>query len=241
MPLPKPLSDIKNEISELIGQSKPVEALEYLQRLLPEGSGKRMQATLVQSKLTNANQKFRTNQIRFDDHSIEVSQVSASILEMAEGLTESDFESAQSQPVAAIPKFVVIYNEIDKPHFEMLKKQLSVLQRFNKIRFYDVYDPKGVDLEAEAKAEIKTADYLLVLVTTDLFNPTPIDWFEVASHALGEGRRMIPLRIKNLGFEVPELEKLKSLPSMGKWVSDYPNQDTAYAEIVAELRKLLPR
>lgn len=218
-----------------------MEALQYLQNLLPEGSGKRAQATLIQSKLTNANQKYFTGQIEFKEHKVEIAHVAAATLDMANGLIDSDFESAQSPEVSAIPKFVVIYNEMDKPHFEMLKKQLSVLQRFNKLRFYDVYDPKGVDLEAEAKSEIQTADYLLVLITADLFNPTPIDWFEVVSHALGEGRRMIPLRIKNLGFEVPELEKLRSLPSMGKWVSDFSNQDTAYAEIVGELRKLLPK
>ena len=241
MPLPKPLSEIKNTISELVGDTKPLEALQYLQGLLPEGSGKRNQATLIQSKLNNAFQKSRTGQIKFEDEQVEIAQVAAAILEMANGLTESDFESAKSRPIAAIPKFVVIYNEMDKPEFDILKKHLSVLQRFNKIRFYDVYNTNGVDLVTEAKSEIETADYLLVLITTDLFNPTPIDWFEVVAHALGEGRRMIPLRIKNLGFEVPELEKLKSLPSMGKWVSDFPNQDAAYAEIVGELRKLLPK
>lgn len=241
MPPPKPLSDIKNEISELIANSKQLEALQYLQGLLPEGSGKRNQAILIQSKLTNANSKSNTGQIDFREHQIELAQVSAAILDMVSGLIDSDFEAALSRPLSAIPKFVVIYNEMDKPHFEALRKQLAVLQRFNKIRLYDVYDPKAGDLVADAKAEIATADYLLVLITADLFNPTPVDWFEVVAQALGEGRRLIPLRIKNLGFEIPELEKLKSLPSMGKWVSDFSNPDNAYAEIAGELRKLLPK
>ncbi|MBC7775260.1 MAG: toll/interleukin-1 receptor domain-containing protein [Phycisphaerae bacterium] len=241
MPLPKPLSDIKNELGDFVAASEPQNALKYLQDLLPNGSGKHTQATLIQSKLSNANQKYQTGQIKFDDQTVEIAQVAAAILDMANSLSESDFDWTPARPIAAIPKFVVIYNELDKPHFEMLQRQLSVLKRFNKIRYYDVYDIEAVDLVKSAKEEIADADYLLVLITPDLFNEKPIDWFAVVSHALGEGRRMIPLRIKNLGFEIPELEKLKSLPSMGNWVSDLPNKDSAYAEIVGELRKLLPK
>jgi hypothetical protein len=82
------------------------------------------------------------------------------------------------------------------------------------------------------------SDYLVVLITVNLFNS---EWFELVYNALGENRRMIPLRIEKADFEGTGLEKFKSLPSMGKAVSDFPSQDAAYADIVGELKKLLPK
>lgn len=242
MPLTKPLSEVKEDIRAFVGESEQLKALQYLQGLLPENSGKRDQANLIQANLTLANQKYHTNQIKFEDHAIELSKVGASILEMVAGLTEADFvaQTAVAPSVSPIPKFVVIYNELDKPFFDGLKKQLTVLERFKKLRFVDVNGGDG-NLEERAKAEIADADYLLVLLTPQFFIPEPIDWFDLVSKALGDGHRMIPLRIQKLPDEVPELEKLKSLPSMGRWVSEMPNQDNAYAEIVGELRKLLPK
>jgi hypothetical protein len=52
---------------------------------------------------------------------------------------------------------------------------------------------------------------------------------------------MIPIRIEKADLEGTGLEKLKSLPSMGKAVSECANTDSAYAEIVSELKKLLPK
>jgi len=243
MPTPKPLSDLKKDVEEFISASEPQNALQYLQDLLPEGSGKRTQAILIQGKLSNAGQKHRTGQIRFEDHQIELSQVSAAILDLANGLSESDFESknnaAGRAPVAAVPKFVVIYDPADELHCKMLNRHLNVLKIMKKIRVYNVNETLGADLVAQAKTEMADADYLLVLITVNLFNST--DWFEVVYEALGEGRRMIPLRIEKADFEGTGLEKLKSLPSMGKAVSDFTNADSAYADIVGELKKLLPK
>ena len=108
-----------------------------------------------------------------------------------------------------------------------------------KIRVYNVNETLGTALVAQAKDEMADADYLLVLITVNLFNSP--DWFQVVYDALGEGRRMIPIRIEKADFEGTGLEKLKSLPSMGKAVSDFANADSAYADIVGELKKLLPK
>ena len=83
------------------------------------------------------------------------------------------------------------------------------------------------------------ADYLLVLITVNLFNSP--EWFEVVYDALGTGKRMIPLRIEKADFDGTGLEKLKSLPTMGKAVSDFANMDSAYVDIVEALKKLLPK
>jgi hypothetical protein len=162
---------------------------------------------------------------------------------MTSSLSEADFETKRPGPLqipaAAVPKFVIIYAPEDEPHCKMLNRHLNVLKLMKKIRVYNVNETLATDLVAQAKAEIADADYLLVLITVNLFNAS--DWFEVMYNALGEGRRMIPIRIEKADFEGTGLEKLKSLPSMGKAVSEFTNTDSAYTDIVSELKKLLPK
>ncbi|MFN0033678.1 MAG: hypothetical protein ACKVUS_01340 [Saprospiraceae bacterium] len=243
MPLSKPLSDIKKEVEELLLGSESAKALQYLQDLLPEGSGKRNQTILIQGKLSSANQQHRTGQIKFEDQQLVAANVNAAILDIAMGLLESDFEpnvsTSGQHPVAAVPKFVVIYALEDEPHCKALNRHLHVLKFLKKISVYNVNEHLGEGLVERAKAEMADADFLLVLITPNLFSSP--DWFAFMYDALGEGRRMIPLLIEKYAFEGIGLEKLRSLPSMGKAVSDFSNQDTAYAEIVGELRKLLPK
>lgn len=244
MPLPKPLPEVKKDLEGFLQISDPSKALQYLQGLLPDSSEKRTQTILLESRLGQANKAHQNGQIKFEDQQLVIANVVAAILDMTNGLSESDFDtkpSASAQPpVAAVPKFVVIYALEDEPHCKMLNKHLNVLKFLKKINVYNVNENLGGgDLVARAKTEMADADYLLVLITPNLFNSP--DWFPFMYDALGEGRRMIPLLIEKYEFGGIGLEKLKSLPSMGKAVSDFANADSAYAEIVGELRKLLPR
>ncbi len=243
MPLPKSLSELKKEVEELLQMSETSKALKHLQSLLPDGSEKRTQTILLESRLGQANKAHQNGQIDFKDQQLVSANVVAAILELTNGLSESDFEAKTSGPgqttVAAVPKFVVIYAAEDEQHCKMLNRHLNVLKMMKKIRVYNVNEVLGTELVSQAKAEMADADYLLVLITVNLFNSA--EWFEVMYNALGEGRRMIPIRIEKADFEGTGLEKLKSLPSMGKAVSDFPNADSAYADIVGELKKLLPK
>ncbi len=243
MPLSKPLSELKKEIEELLQQLDTSKALRYLLSLLPEGSEKRTQIILLDSRLGQANKALQNGQIEFKEQQLVMANVNAAILDMANNLLETDFEarsaSAGPKQFGAVPKFVIIYDAADEQHCKMLNRHLNVLKLMKKIRVYNVNETLGTDLVAQAKTEMEDADYLLVLITVNLFNSA--EWFEVVYNALGEGRRMIPLRIEKADFEGTGLEKLKSLPSMGKAVSDFSNADAAYADIVTELKKLLPK
>lgn len=241
--LPKPLSDLRKEIEEFVQMSEPARALKYLQSLLPEGSEKRTQTVLLESRWGTASKAYQNGQIDFKEQQLAAANVNAAILDMANSLTEGDFEAKKrvsgQAPTAAVPKFVIIYAPEDELHSKMLNRHLNVLKMMKKIRVYNVNESLATDLVAQAKAEMADADYLLVLITVNLFNSP--DWFQVMYDALGEGRRMIPLRIEKADFEGTGLEKIKSLPSMGKAVSDFSNADSAYADIVGELKKLLPK
>lgn len=237
------IADIKKAVEEFLQLSESGKALRYIQGLLPEGSDKRTQTILLESRLGQANKAFQNGQIDFKEQQMVHANVVAAILEMANSLTEADFEAKRPGtgqiPTAAVPKFVIIYAPEDEPHCKMLNRHLNVLKLMKKIRVYNVNETLATDLVAQAKAEIADADYLLVLITVNLFNAS--DWFEVMYNALGEGRRMIPIRIEKADFEGTGLEKLKSLPAMGKAVSDFTNIDSAYTDIVSELKKLLPK
>ena len=239
--LSKPLLEIRKELEELL-VLEPLRALKYLQELLPDGSEKRNQSILLEGRLAQTNREYNNGLIKYEDQKLVAANVNKSILDLSTGLLDADFESKSgiSGPVQvpAVPKFMIIYDIADESHAKMLNRHLNVLKIMKKIRVYNVYDSEGQELIARAKTEMEDSDFLLVLITVNLFNS---EWFEFVYNALGESRRMIPIRIENADFEGTGLEKFKSLPSMGKAVSDFSNADSAYADIVGELKKLLPK
>lgn len=237
----KPLAEIKKDFEELL-VLEPAKALKYLQDLLPDGSEKRNQTILLEGRLSQTNRDYNNGLIKFEDHKLVTAQVTKALLDLSTALAETDFQprGAAGAPVAPamVPKFMIIYDQLDEPHAKLLNRHLNVLKIMKKIRVYNVYESEGQELLSRARQEMTDSDYLVVLITVNLFNS---EWFELVYNALGENRRMIPLRIEKADFEGTGLEKFKSLPSMGKAVSDFSNQDSAYADIVGELKKLLPK
>lgn len=159
------------------------------------------------------------------------------VLSTKEGSNGSS-KIANSAPISAVPKFVIVYDIADTPQSQMLNKHLNVLKFTKKIRTYNVQEGAG-NLVVAAEKELADADYLLVLVTVNIFNSP--EWFGLIINALEQNRRIIPIRIERADYDGTGLEKLRSLPSLGRAVSDFPNLDAAYADIVTELKKLLPK
>lgn len=141
---------------------------------------------------------------------------------------------------SAVPKFVVIYDMADSAQCQMLNKHLNVLKITKKIKVYNVQEAlPGEDPLLRAAKELADADYVLALVTVNLFNSS--EWFGMVYTALEEGRSIIPIRIEKADYDGTGLEKMKSLPTMGRSISDFPTMDAAYTDVVAELKKLLPK
>ena len=76
-----------------------------------------------------------------------------------------------------------------------------------------------------------------MLITSNIFNDGT--WYELIMKALEAGKRVIPVRIEKFDIDGSGLEKLKSLPTMNRTVSDFPNTDSAFADIVAEIKKVV--
>ncbi|MFZ4473847.1 MAG: hypothetical protein ACOYPR_01560 [Saprospiraceae bacterium] len=141
-------------------------------------------------------------------------------------------------PVSKVPKFVVLYDLADDAQCKMLNKHLNVLKITKKIRVYNVHEVAvGLDPIANAEKELQDADYLIVLITVNLLNSP--DWFSMAYTALEANRRIIPIRIGTVDIEGTGFEKLRSLPTGNRAVTDFPSQDAAYTDVVGELRKLV--
>lgn len=144
-------------------------------------------------------------------------------------------------PVAtgnAAPKFVVVFDAADLPHYQTLNRHLFILKANKKIQLYQVHEVLGEGQLERAESELSGADYVLVLITSNIFNDE--NWYHLIMKALDAGKRVIPVKITNYGIEGSGLEKLRSLPTMNRSVADFPNADAAYADIVAEIKKVIP-
>ena len=242
MPLSKPLPEVIKDLEELLTEDL-AKTIKTLQGLLSDNPDKRNQTILLEGRLNQISRDMSQNIIRHDDYQLETARIQKTLLDLISGLVENDFVPGHGgsapTPVATIPKFVIIYDQADEPHCKMLNKHLNLLKITKKIRVYNVNETLGEGLVERAKQEMADADYLLVLITVNLFNSP--DWFELVFNSMGEGRRIIPVRMEKADFEGTGLEKLRSLPSQNRAVSEFKNADDAYMDIVTELRKLLPK
>jgi hypothetical protein len=245
MPLPKPLPEIKQDLMALLVDDIAA-TISTLQGLLPASAEKRSQTILLEGRLSQIMRDHNVAGIvSLADFQLETAKIRDAMLKLVNGLDDKDFDAAggggHAQPaVAAVPKFLIIYDLADSDQSKMLNKHLNVLKIMKKIRVHNVNEVLGGENPVErAKQELADADYLLVLITVNLFNSP--DWFEMVFNAMGEGRRIIPIRMEQADFEGTGLEKLRSLPSMNRAVSQFKNPDDAYVDIVTELRKLLPK
>lgn len=250
MSLTTPFANLRHDLKALLTDDL-AGALKTLRDRLPESADQHAIVVSLLGRLSDANKASMRNTISSDDYQRRIDTVRANLFDLLGELTEADFGTAvpalpeaAPQPVvvatalSTIPKFVIVYDLADSPQCQLLNKHLNVLKFTKRIRVYNVQETVG-DLLASAEAELREADYLLVLVTVNIFNSP--EWFDLVSKALEQGRRVIPILIEKADYDGTGLEKLRSLPSLGRAVSDFPNLDAAYADIVMELKKLLPK
>lgn len=140
-------------------------------------------------------------------------------------------------PPSGPPKFVVLYDEADALHGKALNKHWAVLKLTKKISVFNLHaDVKpGEDLDQRADAELTDARVVVALITPNFFNSdTPFAKLLAAREA---GKTVVPVLVEKFDLEGTGLEKLKSLPTQGRTISDFPNADTAWAEVVENLKR----
>ena len=210
---------------------------------LPESTPKAKQVLLLLAKQADLKKSIARGIIAQADIDLNTNQIRSSLLDLIESLTARDFEVSTgtlAAVTATAPKFVVVYDQADQAVATQLNRHLNVLKLTEKLKVYNVNDDKGGENTLErANQEWANADYMLALITVNLFNSP--EWFGMVYDALGERRRVIPIRIQRADYDGTGLEKLRSLPTQNRAVSDFANVDEAYTDIVTEIRRLLPK
>ena len=155
--------------------------------------------------------------------------------------TQSPVQSLIPNPFTDLPntKFVLFYDEQDEARAEQLNKHLTVLKMRKTIEVYNVHQTiGGVETLAAAEVAVQYADYLLLLISSNIFNQNAI-WLTTTLSALEKGKKVVPIRIDKADLEGTGLEKLRALPSLNRTVTDFANEEQAYSEIVEEVKRLV--
>ncbi len=233
--------ELKSLVTQLLVDDLDL-ALKTAQEGLPETAPKAKQILLLLGKQADLKKGIARGILSTENIELGTNQVRSSLIDLMDTLTEGDL-SATAVTIAPVtatkPKFVVVYDQADHAAATLLLRHLNILKITGKLEIYNVNDDKGGDITLErAEQEWANADYMLALITVNLFNSE--DWFGMVYKALGEGRRVIPIRIQRADYEGTGLEKLRSLPTQNRAVSDFGNMDEAYTDIVGEIKRLLP-
>lgn len=140
-------------------------------------------------------------------------------------------------------KLFFSYSHEDEAFKNKLNKHLKMLQRLNVISAWQDRDiSAGSEWETEILGNLEAADIILLLVS-DNFLASDYCWDKEMERALQrheEGTaRVIPIILKPVdGWYQAPFGKLQALPKDAKPISSWSNEDEAYTNIAAGIRKV---
>jgi V8-like Glu-specific endopeptidase len=137
-----------------------------------------------------------------------------------------------------IPKFIILYDLNDSTAAKTLSKHLAILKFTKKLRLYDMHtDVKpGEDLLVRLNEELLDAKFAICLITPNFASSE--DVFSTAL-SLPKGVSLIPIKIEKTNLDGTGIEKLKSLPTLGRVVTDFNTSEAGFADIAENLKKLI--
>ena len=135
------------------------------------------------------------------------------------------------------------YSHKDGEALQRLRTHLAPLRRQGHIEaWYDREILAGSELDAEISVELESCQLFLLLVSPD-FLASDYCYEREMSRALERHEngevRVIPIIIEPCDWRSSPLGRLKALPNDGVTVSEWPNQNSAYLDIVNELRRIV--
>jgi len=151
--------------------------------------------------------------------------------------TTSNQEPTTNNPTTSSPpKFIILYDIADDTVCKTLNKYLNILKMTKKIQVYNIHEGLGgSDVMSDAQRELAAADYILTLMTDNFVGS---EWMGMAWEAAEAKRRVVPIRIGKIDYAGTGLEKLRALPTQNRTLADFATPDAAYADIVAEIKRL---
>ncbi|HEU5375789.1 MAG TPA: TIR domain-containing protein [Ktedonobacteraceae bacterium] len=145
-------------------------------------------------------------------------------------------------PFAPIEVFYS-FAETDAPLLEQLEHHLSLLQRRGIIApWHKRQIHAGYDRQMELDAHLNTASLILLLISPDFLASDYCYETEMQQalqrHEAGEAR-VIPILLRPVDWASAPFTHLQALPTTGKAITLWNNQDEAWVDVAQEIRKTL--
>lgn len=136
------------------------------------------------------------------------------------------------------PQVLILYAEEDQSIQEELKKHLFVAMRDTALQFIDIHEAVPLlapDRLSYQRQLVENARVVLALVSPNILTPAV---FELAETASASGK-LIPIRVEEVSIErTPFRAEIKGLPHDGRFVSAWPDRNTAWVGIAQALQAL---
>ena len=137
-------------------------------------------------------------------------------------------------------KVFISYAQKDGPLLEELNKHLALLKWQNIIDvWYDREINAGMEWERQIDTHLNTAQIVLLLVSPDFMASQYCYSVEMARamkrHEAGNAR-VIPVILRPVDWQRAPFGGLQALPTAGKAVTEWSNQDSAFLDIVRGIR-----
>lgn len=140
-------------------------------------------------------------------------------------------------------KLFISYSHRDEKALENLHKHLIMLRREGLIEeWFDRKILAGSEIDREVEINLQQSDVFLALVSPD-FLASDYCYETEMTQALKRHEdgsiRVIPVILEPCDWKPSPLGKVKAIPKDGKPISLWTNENTAYLDIVTELRRVL--
>ena len=171
MPLPKPLPSLQQEIRDLLVDDLAA-ALKMLQQMLPAGSAKSQTVTTLLGKLNDTNKARLRGTIANDDLQLAYNQLRSDLLDLVDGLEETDFDPAVQIPKVKKAKQGEILYRI--PHKMPLGRETRCL-----VRIALSADAIVENITLDEHVTLKPLSRVSDLMQVELLDPTEEPAFKI--------------------------------------------------------------
>lgn len=137
----------------------------------------------------------------------------------------------------------ISYSHKDEALRAELDKHLSLMRRQGEIDIWsDHRIPPGGDLDNSISEALESAEIVMLLLSADFIDSDYCFGVEMkrAMELHERGKAIVlPVMLRPCDFQSAPFGRLKAVPTDGKAVTKWPNQDEAFVDIVKHVRKLL--
>lgn len=249
-----------DDIRGLIGRGRTREALEQAaQWVKGKDSTLANDIILLQSQWNQNERSERMGLLSSQEISMYRARINSGLLSLLEDVEKLERKNPASAPAASAytagetserhagsasdkVKIFISYAREDREWVNKLDKHLAVLKRRYVESWTDSEILPGDSWNEEIRRKLNEADIILLMVSPDFLNSEfiykeelPLAW---SRHQAGNAL-VIPIILRPSSWELEEYASLQALPRSARPISQWPNEDEAFVDVVNGLRKVI--